>query len=144
MTPQPARRDDLAAIRELLTRSELPSADLGERQLDHFLVARDGAGLAGVIGLEPYGADGLLRSAAVRPALRGQGLGAVLARSLEAHARAAGIEVLYLLTLTAERFFHKLGYAPIAREQAPAALRQSGEFRTLCPASAVCMTRRLV
>jgi N-acetylglutamate synthase-like GNAT family acetyltransferase len=48
-----------------------------------------------------------------------------------------------LLTETAETFFRRLGYTVIERDQAPSAVASSAEFRTLCPATAVCMTKRL-
>jgi hypothetical protein len=35
------------------------------------------------------------------------------------------------------------GYAVIARDAAPPAIRAAREFADLCPASAVCMTKRL-
>ena len=54
-----------------------------------------------------------------------------------------GMDQLVLLTQTAEPFFATRGYAVIAREAAPAAVRRSAEFRSICPASAICMTRQL-
>ena len=61
----------------------------------------------------------------------------------EARAAARGLPQLVLLTDTATTFFARRGYADIAREQAPVAVQSSTEFRSLCPASARCMTRRL-
>ena len=52
-----------------------------------------------------------------------------------------GIGQLVLLTQTAEQFFARRGYAVIAREAAPAAVQHSAEFRSICPASATCMTQ---
>jgi amino-acid N-acetyltransferase len=48
-----------------------------------------------------------------------------------------------LLTTTAEDFFRALGYARIARELAPEAIRTTREFSSLCPASSVVMVKRL-
>ncbi len=65
----------------------MPYEDLTAEHLPHFLVMRLGSLLPesdldrsktqfpGVVGLEPCGRDGLLRSLAVAPAYRGQGLG---------------------------------------------------------------------
>ncbi len=64
-------------------------------------------------------------------------------RSLEEHANAAGFVQLVLLTEAAEHFFHRLGYSVVDRDRAPAAVASSAEFRTLCPATAVCMTKLL-
>jgi amino-acid N-acetyltransferase len=48
------------------------------------------------------------------------------------------------LTETAEGFFRGLGYHVIDRGYVIEELKQSAEFRSLCPASAVCMTKSLV
>jgi amino-acid N-acetyltransferase len=47
------------------------------------------------------------------------------------------------LTETAENFFRGLGYEAIDRRYVPEEIQQSAEFRSLCPASAVCMTKSL-
>jgi amino-acid N-acetyltransferase len=57
--------------------------------------------------------------------------------------RQAGIRRLVLLTETAASFFERLGYAVIDRQSVGAAVKESAEFRSLCPASAVCMTKSL-
>jgi hypothetical protein len=46
----------------LLDIEALPSADLTEDALRHFLAARDATGVAGVVGLEKIGDVALLRS----------------------------------------------------------------------------------
>jgi len=44
----------------------------------------------------------------------------------------------------AEAFFRRLGYELIDRRMVPEEIKQSGEFRSLCPASAVGMTQMLM
>jgi len=139
----PARPGDLEAVRRLLDASQLPSRDVEASMLTHFLVARRGAELIGVVGLEPLGDAGLLRSASVVAAERGRGLGAALTRALERHAQALGVRRLYLLTTTAEGFFTRLGYRTVARDEAPEAVRGTTEYRELCASTSVCMTREL-
>jgi homocysteine S-methyltransferase len=139
---QPATKEDMPGIRRLLEGSRLPIADL-DGSVPDFLVARDGAALVGVGGLEAHGDAGLLRSVVVADRLRGTGLGRVLVDSVESAARNQGLRELVLLTETARDFFARLGYAEIARDQAPAAIRGSAEFRSLCPQSATCMSKRL-
>lgn len=134
---------DLAAIRTLLVEARLPVDDLGDLPDLRFRVVRDGERLAGTIGLERYGDVGLLRSLVVAPDRRRSGAGTALVRALERDARSAGIVELVLLTQTAESFFRRLGYAAIERADAPDAVKASAEFRHLCPASAVCMVKRL-
>jgi amino-acid N-acetyltransferase len=97
----------------------------------------------GAIGLERRDAIGLLRSLVVAPGRRRQGLARALIGTLERYAHESGITELVLLTETAEPFFRRLGYTVIDRDQAPVAITSSAEFRTLCPTTAVCMTKRL-
>jgi hypothetical protein len=60
-----ARRSDLANIRWLLSLEGLPSADIAEHSLEHFLVYGDAIGIARVVGLERFGDVALLRSLVV-------------------------------------------------------------------------------
>ena len=68
---------------------------------------------SGVIGLERFGAGGVLRLLAVASAYQGLGAGRALVSRLENDARAAGVEQLVLLTETAQAFFGELGYEVI-------------------------------
>lgn len=135
--------DDRSSIRALLAQSGLPTADLDDGTLRDFIVALDGDEVVGVVGLERHGDQGLLRSLAVAPGWRGQGLGRALVDAIEARAAALGVRSLTLLTQTAASFFAARGYVPIARTQAPAAVQASAEFAALCPASSACMTKAL-
>ena len=75
----------------------------------------------------------------VRPGDQGIGIGAALVRALLDRARTDEVREIYLLTTTAEHWFPRFGFAPIAREQVPDAVRASVEFREACPASAAVM-----
>jgi amino-acid N-acetyltransferase len=132
---------DHPIVRAMLSDARLPVEDLNSGGQVTFLIARSQGQPVGAIGLERYGNAGLLRSLVVAPDHRLLGLGHELVRALEQHARTLGIAYLVLLTETAETFFTRLGYSAIARDQAPAAVTHSAEFRALCPATAVCMTK---
>lgn len=136
-------KNDLNSIQQLLQDSELPYQDLTHQHLEQFLIARDGHEIAAVGGLELYEQAGLLRSLAVQSSYRTHGLGRHLVMQLEDQARRQGVQALYLLTTSAERFFTHLGYNRQARENVPAAIQASREFSELCPDSAVCMFRTL-
>ncbi len=142
MTPSPdvrlATAADYQAVMALLEAAGLPTAGV-PRTLDDFLVADTGAGLAGAIGLERYGSAALLRSAVVRPGDQGTGIGAALVQALLDRARNGEVQEIYLLTTTAEDWFPRFGFTPIARTQVPEAVRASVEFREACPASATVM-----
>jgi amino-acid N-acetyltransferase len=132
---------DLAAIRALLINAALPILDLDSATGLRFWVAEDGDQLIGAIGLEPFGATGLLRSLVVSPSHRQHGLGSTLVSVLEQEANAQGVQALVLLTETAEAFFRRRGYRVVERSVVPDEIKQSAEFRSLCPASAVCMAK---
>ena len=140
----PAQPADLPAIRALLAASGLPGEDLTRAHLDSFWVRRDPAGLVGVVGIERRGRAALLRSLAVRADERGHGLGADLLAHAESQAAALGLDALYLLTTTAERFFAAHGYAVGPRETVPPEIQATAEFAELCPSNSVCMTKRVV
>ena len=137
---RPAGRSDLPGIESLLADSHLPLVGV-EEHLGYYLVAEERGRVLGVVGLEPYGKSGLLRSAAVHPDWRGRGLAKTLVQQLIAESTARGIRTLYLLTTTAEHFFPRFGFKPIARDAVPEAVRASVEFREACPASATVMER---
>ncbi len=129
---------DSGEIEEILTSSGLP-VEGARAHLNHFFVARDGESIAGVIGLELYGEEGLLRSLAVREPHRSQGIGDRLYRRLIEEARAAGVKRLLLLTTTAEAYFSARGFRSVPRDTVKGAVRRSAEFTGACPASAACM-----
>jgi len=135
-----AAPDDAAAIGALLRAADLPAEDFADH-LAHFLVARAGGAVVGAVGFERHGRAALLRSLVVAPARRGAGLGDALVRRLAARARRDRVDRFYLLTTTAEAFFARRGFAKIARGEVPAAIAGTREFQSLCPVSAVCMTR---
>ncbi len=137
---RPARPADYAEVVRLLRVADLPTAGLSPT-LPDFLVAEEGGRLLGAIGLEVYGDVALLRSAVVDAERRGSGLGGVLVTSLLEHAQALRVREVYLLTTTAERYFPRFGFAPVAREAVAPAVHASEEFRGACPDSAVAMRR---
>lgn len=133
-------RDGLEAA---LSKAGLPAGDLKEAapRFWRFSVADDIP--AGFGGLEIYGSDALMRSVVTLPPLRGRRIGAAIVTALEAEARLAKCRTVYLLTTTAQPLFEKLRYGVIDRAQAPAAIRASAQFSSLCPASAALMMKRL-
>lgn len=139
---RPARGDDLAPILRLLGGEGLPAAGV-EEFLATFVVAESDGDLVGVAGLEIHGRDGVLRSVAVAPAARGEGLGARLTRRVVDDARSAGLRNLYLLTTTADAWFPRHGFRVIPRDQASPQVQGSVEFREACPASATAMVLEL-
>jgi amino-acid N-acetyltransferase len=131
------------AVRQLLEQCKLPTSDLTESHLEHFFARGADQALEGVIGLELYPPTALLRSLAVAPEARGRGCGRELVVQAERYARSRGVEEIYLLTTTAERFFARAGYERILRDAVPPPIRETQEFSSLCPASSAVMRKRL-
>jgi amino-acid N-acetyltransferase len=143
-TLRAATPSDLPAVRALLADSALPDAGLDALFAAHagdFALAEAGGALVGAAGLEVCGDDALLRSVAVRPAWRAHGVGRALVERLVYDAEARGIRALYLLTMTAEQYFPRFGFERVERGVVPAAVAETLEFRSACPASAVAMAR---
>ncbi|MFL6606514.1 MAG: arsenic resistance N-acetyltransferase ArsN2 [Steroidobacteraceae bacterium] len=132
---------DLPAVLALLRGAGLPTADLTGNHAVQMWVLEASASLVGVIALERFGAEGLLRSLAIAPDYRRRGLARELVVRIEQDSRANGIAQLVLLTQTAEPFFRSLGYDVLERSHVAEALKESAEFRNLCPASATCMRK---
>ncbi|GEO07352.1 hypothetical protein AAE02nite_50160 [Adhaeribacter aerolatus] len=138
----PATNQDRAAIIELLTSQNLPTADLPV-SLANFLVARDPDIINGTVGLELYGTIALLRSLAVAPNQQGKGLGNLLYQAAINLAKDKGIVAIYLITNTAEAFFTRQGFMKVERAAVPEAIRQTSQFTTICPVSATIMCRKI-
>ncbi len=94
--------------------------------------------------MELYGEDALLRSLVVGESARQTGCGTMLVEAIERMASELGVSNLYLLTTTAEQYFHRRGYSTIDRNLVSDNIRTSSEFSSLCPDSAAVMRKSLV
>ncbi len=133
---------DLPEIRGLLDRLHLPLAGVDEH-LSTMLVAREGEQIIGTAALEMYADGALLRSVAVELRQQGKRLGHQLTDAALQLAAAQGAHIVFLLTTTADRFFPRFGFELITRELVPASVRESMEFQSACPTSAIVLRKRL-
>lgn len=138
------QRPGAMEVMDLLAQCALPNADISEKKLEHFFGCGAEKDPGGVVGVELYGDVALLRSLAVKAAVRGRGCGKRLVQEAEQHAARSGAKRLYLLTMTAQEFFARLGYTAVDRESVPDAIRATTEFTTLCSASAAVMAKQLI
>ena len=140
---------DRHAIEALLVDAGLPTAGIGElltANSSTFLVAETSSGareLVGVAGLEVRGDNALLRSVAVRPEWRSHGVGQELVSRIVSETESRGIHALYLLTLTAERYFPRFGFVRVERDTVPPEIGETVEFKSACPSTATVMMRLL-
>lgn len=133
-----ANNDDLSLIRDLLKRNYLVFRDIKNKNVELFWAYEDSAHV-GIIGLEKHDGIGLLRSLVVIQDYRNKGYGRKICNSLIEHAKSLGIDELYLLTQTARKFFEKIGFSVVKRKDVPIQIRNTAEFSSLCPESAICM-----
>ena len=141
-TIEHARSEDLADVLALLERHGLP-AEGASRMGGALVVARTDGRVVGAAGLELYTDGALLRSVVVDASVQGQGLGQRLTEAALALARAHRMPTVFLLTTTADGFFPRFGFERISREEVPESVRQSVEFQSACPASAIVMRKQL-
>ncbi|HEU5479202.1 MAG TPA: arsenic resistance N-acetyltransferase ArsN2 [Candidatus Tumulicola sp.] len=144
-----ATRDDLPGIERLLSSADLTTAgvaDIVAARPGDFFVAEMNAmpkQIVAAAGLEVRGTTAVLRSVAVDPEWRGRGMGHELVRQIVCDAESRGIHALYLLTMTAEHYFPRLGFERIDRSSVPNEIAETAEFTSACPATAVAMKRAL-
>ena len=133
-----------AAMSEALRSADLPTDDLDEANVQAFAFAGADGVVVGYGGLEMHGEHALMRSIVVEPARRGRGEGRAIVDRLLAEASARGARRVYLLTTSARAFFATLGFAVVARAEAPAAILATRQAAGLCAASAPLMVKALV
>lgn len=137
-----AQSKDELEINSLLRQNDLPSEDI-DGFLKNFILARNKNKIIGVVGLEAYGEEGLLRSLVVDNNCRGVGIGTSLYEKIVAHASLLGIKKIYILTTTAEEFFSPIGFEFLERSLLPDSIKNSREFKEFCPSTAICMVKSI-
>ena len=107
------------------------------------LVAREGEQIVGTAGLELHADCALLRSVAVEPSWQGKQLGHQLTEAALRLATTFGANTVFLRRPPPSGSFPQFGFEPIEREQVPPSVRESVEFQSACPASAIVMRKQL-
>lgn len=141
-------RDEPVASRDPALIAALKAADLPVDDLDEpnrsFFSYRSLAGtLLGFGGYELYDDVAFLRSIVVLPEGREKKTGRNLVPLLTYRATREGARSAWLLTTSAPDFFEKIGFKRRTREEAPAVVLATRQAKSLCPASAVVMSRSL-
>ena len=127
----------------LLQAQGLPVSDITDAHLERFFFVGSEGSPTGLVGVEIYGIDALLRSLVVADTARTQGIGTLLVQHAEDYAASHSVAAMYLLTTTAESFFERRGYRRVDRNRAPLAIQSAPEFASLCPASSAFMIKQL-
>ena len=127
------------AIVKLWQASHLPVPTFSSVSRTWWLYEDASGQLGGVVGVEPYGQVALLRSLAVTPELRGQGIGNQLVWAALTYLKSKSLEAVYLLTESAQRYFEGWNFIEISRDEVPKKLHETDEMMYACPKSATVM-----
>ena len=137
----PVTQNNFSSALNLLKINQLPTEDISETT--KLFVLEDEQNIRGTIAIEYSGKEGLLRSLSVDENKRNNGYGKTLVGFIEKFASEQGVKNLYLLTTTAESFFAGKAYVKVERNSIPEFIRESSEFSSVCPSSAVVMKKVL-
>ncbi|HYB49526.1 MAG TPA: arsenic resistance N-acetyltransferase ArsN2 [Burkholderiaceae bacterium] len=129
---------DLPAVLAFLLANARPVEGVAEH-LEQFWIAASGEKIVGCAGRETYGEVALLRSVAVLPERRNQGIGKTLIEHVIHDAASERVKTLYLLTASAGRYFEGLGFRAVDKAHAPKQLLVSAEFQGACPPDDILM-----
>jgi len=136
---RPAHREDMAAVRHVLSVTSLEEPARDDQQ-GSFFVLRNEDGTVGCVSLEVLGDDAVLRALAVDPKFRGAGYGWMLADMAVSQARWRGVRRIYLLTETASDFFAaKFGFRVVDRSTLSRPVAASETFSRPAGAQQVAM-----
>lgn len=134
----PATVEDIPVIKSILEASSLATAGV-EDNWKTFIVAKDGEKVVACGGAEAFQFAALIRSVAVRPESRSQGIGRKIVRQLLDRLASRGIREFYLLTNDAEEYFRKRGFKTIDRDEVHPQILMSPQFSDSCCETATCM-----
>ena len=141
MTIAPASQNNFSSAIALLKESGLPTEDI--TAATQLFVAEQEDEVIGTVALEHDRHYALLRSLSVIQEKRNSGVGAELVGFVESYAKKQDVTAIYILTTTAERFFSNRSYRPVPREEVPSFIKNTSEFRSVCPASSTIMLKQL-
>lgn len=128
-----ARPEDIASLSALLRPIEdegilvRRSRERLEMELDRFIVVERDGMIIGCAALEVFAEDKMaeLYCVAIHPSYRETGRGEALLEFMEARARGAGVERLFVLTTRSAHFFQERGFVPASVRALPARRRAS-------------------
>jgi len=133
---------DLEQIKHLLESETLPSNDIHEH-LKNIIIAEEKGIIIGLGAIEKYNKIGLFRSLVVSKERRREKIGRAIYQHIEDLSQLMEMQNLYLLTETASEYFKKLGFVEITRDEAPDEIKNTKQFSSLCPASAIVMRKTI-
>jgi 4-nitrophenyl phosphatase len=138
---RPASGPDLPHIATMLHHGGLPAGAARER-LGRTVVAETDRKPIATASWEQFDGTGLLRSVAVQPEVRRAGAGTVVVAATLKRMFEDGVQDVYLVTESAERFFAACGFKTLDRDELPDTIKKHPQLVRECPASAPAMHLR--
>lgn len=120
---------DFPTIVELLTRCGLHTSSVTPEGSTYWVADLNGVP-SGCIGLEHGEGASLIRSTAVLPEARSQGLGRALVASALTYASLRGDRTVYLFSQEAGDYWRRFGFVPASADELAAALPQAPQVRS--------------
>lgn len=120
---------DFPVILDLLTRCGLHTSSVTLDGSTYWIADLDGVP-GGCIGLEHGEGASLIRSTAVLPQARSQGLGRALVQSALTQATLRGDRTVYLFSQEAGDYWRRFGFVPVSAGEIAAALPRAPQVRS--------------
>lgn len=131
------------ALAEALAAAHLPVDDLTDPGRNFFVFTDASGAIFGFGGYELPGDLALIRSMVVPETARGRGIGAAILAALLERVTAAGAREAWLFTKHAAPFFAHRGFHARARYEVPPPVLATKQASSVCPITAVVMSRQL-
>lgn len=120
---------DFPTLTGLLVRCGLYTSSVTPQGSTYWIAELDGVP-GGCIGLEHGEGASLIRSTAVVPEARGQGLGRALVESALTYATLRGDRTVYLFSQEAGDYWRRFGFVPVGKGEIAAALPGTAQVRS--------------
>lgn len=121
--------EDFGTVKALLEQAELHTSSVTPEGSTYWIAFLDGQP-GGCIGLEHGEGASLIRSTAVLPEFRSEGLGRALVLSALTQASLRGDHTVYLFSSEAGDYWGRFGFVPATGEELGAALPQAPQVRS--------------
>jgi len=118
-----ATSSDIDQITQLISDSGASSSAINSDALQHvYLAYTKNNELAGVGAMQIFDGAALLHTLIVKPAMRGQGFGYLLMKTLDHAAKSENIDGIYVLSGDLRDYFKRYGYESVDKASIPDAI----------------------